>query len=63
MFINNTISTVNITFNSYFISYTEQTSSNDVSGYGYVMENLAMTNDNDLEWMWMWEEAVVACCK
>ena len=52
MSINNTIITVNIAFNSYFIRDTGHTSSNDVRGYGYVIENHAMTNDNYLEWMW-----------
>jgi hypothetical protein len=60
--INNNIINDNIAFNSYFISYTEQTLSDDaVRVYDPAMQNHVMTNDNDLEWMW--EEAVVADCK
>ena len=62
MSINNIIIKVNITLNQYFISYNEQTLSDDaVSVYDPAMQNHVMTNDNDLEWMW--EEAVVAYYK
>jgi len=60
--INNIIINVNVTFNPYFISYNEETLSDDaVRVYNPAMQSHVMSNDNDLEWMW--EEAVVAYCK